>query len=856
MLRRITTACRRSPKTSRSRARAIAVPALESLEPRQLLSAVSGLSDEFDDPSTLTDWQRVHESEGWNADQLDQWDIGTTRAGQMSLIPNTVSWYQDYRGPLVFKEVTGDFVVTTRLEITDRDEIGGSDDDDVPSDGSFSLGGVMIRTPRDISSPTDWVPGTMADDGTNTGENYVFLSMGHGAGTSNNGFTLEVKTTRNSDSQLELTPLQGDANSIIIQTARVGNSVITLYQRPGEQWRVHRRYTRDDMPETLQVGLVSYSDYGKVSTYSPLYHNGHRLGPEFNPSPGVPFNPDVSAGFDYARFVVPEVPAELQGVDLVSDASDQQLLSFLGDAANEDPAAGGEQVPEIADQVMNRSDDWLSIALPATLGGQDVLYSPEVIENLAAELQSTENLTVFRDDFGLNWGGLNEKWLQGDSGYVYLLPDGEVWQWNGSFASSTPLVRLNGDYYDDPLQLVQAVAIDVSVMIDAASDLQIDPDSDFAGQFSVRLTHNSPTDSGVQEFSVTVLNQAPQLSPLADVNMTVGQTGLTVDIAVTDADGDLLTLDATVEGSLAAQLSQAHGLFDGGLDNYSLNWGGQQEKWLRGDAGWYYLLPDGSLYHWEGSFASSTLLGVPGTDYYDDPQQLLNAIAPDASVTVIDGQLVIDAGSQTGEFSVTVMASDGFDVTSQSFVLSVGNTLPELSVEDLEATVGQTLQLEFPSVDADGHALDYAVSLLGTVEQQLDETHGFWTNGEYFTNWGGQNEKWIRDGAGDWFYLLPVGSVHRWMGSFESSELIAQLDPAVYTDPALLTDPVDADLTAEFAASTLNIHTGSAATRVTLQVSVTDGFATVAQTFEINIQPAGGLEDVDSLFEDWGAMAF
>lgn len=855
MLRRIAADCLRPLRSSRRKPTTTEI-ALESLEPRQLLSAVNGLSDEFDDPATLTQWQRIHETEGWNADQLDQWDIGTTRDGQMSLVPNTVSWYQDYRGPLVFKEVTGDFVVTTRLEITDRDEIGGSDDDDVPSDGSFSLGGVMIRTPRDISSPADWVPGTMADDGTNTGENYVFLSMGHGAGTSSNGFTLEVKTTRNSDSQLELTPLEGAANSIIIQTARIGNSVITLYQRPGEQWHVHRRFTRDDMPQTLQVGLVSYSDYGKVSTYSPLYHNGHRLGPEFNPSPAVPFNPDVSVGFDYARFVTPEIPAELQGVDLVNDASAQQLLSFLGDMANQDPADGGEQVPEMGDQVMNRSDDLLSLSLPATLGGQDVSYSPEVIENLAAELQSTENLTVFRDDFGLNWGGMNEKWLQSDGGYVYLLPGGEVWQWNGSFASSTPLVRLNGDYYDDPLQLVQAVAIDVSVMIDATSDLQIDPDSDFAGQFSVRLTHNSPTDSGVQDFSVTVLNQAPQLSPLADVSMTVGQTGLPVDITATDADGDLLSFEVTVEGSLAAQLSQEHGLFDGGLDNYSLNWGGQQEKWLRGDAGWYYLLPDGSLYHWEGSFASSTLLGVPGADYYDDPQQLLNAVAPDASVTVIDGQLVIDAGTQTGEFTVTVMASDGFDVTSQSFLLSVGNTLPQLSLEDLEATVGQTLQLEFLFVDVDGHALDYAVSILGTVEQQLDESHGFWTNGEYFSNWGGQNEKWIRDLAGDWFYLLPVGSVHRWTGSFESSELIAQLNPATYTDPALLTDPVAADVTAEFAASTLNIHSGTVPARVVVQVSVTDGYATVAQAFEIDIQPAAGLEDVDSLFEDWGAMAF
>ena len=835
------------PSARRSRASSPNAASLEHLEPRQLLSAVSGLSDEFDDPSTLSDWQRVHQTEGWNADQLDQWDIGATRAGQMSLVPNTVSWYQDYRGPLVFKEVTGDFVITTRLEITDRDDITGSDADDVPSDGSFSLGGVMIRTPRDISSPADWIAGSMADDGTNDGENYVFLSMGHGAGVSNNGFTLEVKTTRNSDSQLELTPLPTDDNAIIIQTARIGSSVITLYQRPGEQWRVHRRYSRADLPETLQVGLVSYSDYGKVSTYSPFYHNGHRLGPEFNPAPDVPFSPDVNAGFDYARFAAPAVPVELEGVDLVSEATDEQLLSFLGHHANVDPN-GAEQVPQIGDQTMNRSDDLLSISLPSTINGDVLSWEVAVLENVAADLQSAENLSVFRDDFGWNWGGLQEKWLQGDDGYVYLLPNGEVWRWNGSFATSQRLAELSGYYYEDPVRLTEATAIAVTASVQPDATLVIDPAAAWAGTFQVRLQHASAEDSGVQVFAVQVVNQAPEVSTPDDVSLVVG-TSLLVDVPVWDADGDEIVLGAIVVGSVAAELRLAHGLYDGDLDQYALNWGGQQEKWIRGEAGWYFLMPTGQLYRWEGSFADSVLLGEPGVASYEDPQLLLNAVPPDASVSVSGHQLVIEAGTQTGEFRILVNASDGVDATAVEFGLTVTNTLPALSLDDLSVAVEQEVAIELPPHDADGHDLTYTAQVVGTIEQQLDQLHGFQTSDNYYTNWGGQHEKWVRNMAGDWFYLLEDGRLYRWAGSFASSELLADLDASVYLDPARLTDPVASDLQAAFAGHVLQIATGSMATRVTVRVIVSDGFATLEQLFDIDVTGNSGLA-VDSAFAD------
>ncbi|MDF1745712.1 MAG: Calx-beta domain-containing protein [Gimesia sp.] len=351
-------------KTIRNIASSPCSISLEQLEPRLLLSAdmpesIAALSDEFDDSSTINDWQRVYQTEGWSADQLNVWDVNQSQAGRMVMQPHTVVWFDDWRGPMVYKEVTGDFVITSQIHITDRDEIGGSDSDNVPGDGQFSLGGVMVRTPRDITDPlSDWAPGSRADDGTNDGENYVFLSFGYAYANGANEFGLEVKTTRNSASQLEVIGLGQDINTITVQTARIGDSIITMYQIPGQAWQVRDRFSRPDMPETLQVGLVTYTDWEKANDFDPLLHNNSALTPETitdDPSNWQPYNPDLTAAFEYARYASPDVPAELQGVDLTDNAiSDAQLLSFLGNNANLSPDGTTELTEVIVEPITER----------------------------------------------------------------------------------------------------------------------------------------------------------------------------------------------------------------------------------------------------------------------------------------------------------------------------------------------------------------------------------------------------------------------------------------------------------------------------------------------------------------------
>ncbi|MCA9039554.1 MAG: hypothetical protein KDA65_04325, partial [Planctomycetaceae bacterium] len=252
----------------------------------------------------------------------------------------------------------------------------------VPNDAQYSLAGLMVRTPRVINDPaTDWQPGSMLDDGTNNGENYVFLSLGHGT---DGLFSLESKTTRNSNSQLDLTPIH--TGNIELRIARVGDAVISMYRYPGQQWTVHRRFERDDMPDTLQLGLVTYSDWTKANDFEPYVHNSTVLdGTGPNPTPGEPFNPDIVAGYEYAHFERPVLPAELEGVNLVTEASNLQLLSFLGDLDEgpQKPMNVGVNLEGIFDwssawifkDAFKKSRPWTQIARNVDTGG--TIWGPQ-----------------------------------------------------------------------------------------------------------------------------------------------------------------------------------------------------------------------------------------------------------------------------------------------------------------------------------------------------------------------------------------------------------------------------------------------------------------------------------------------
>jgi len=261
------------------------------------------LSDEFDDPRSAAKWLHAYKVEGSKANQLESFDIHRMHKGELVMVPYVSVWYQDYRGVLAFKEVAGDFVVTTRLQVT------GRSGDGAPR-ASFSLAGIMLRTPRDVT-PETWRPG---------GENYVFLSAG--SANQPGTYQLEVKTTVDSQSTL----IVKDGKGIVtLRSVRVGPHILLLRKFEDGQWTVHQRYYRDDMPEKLQVGLTCYTDWDTCKHMTPAKHNQTVI------QTGTP---DLKARFDYVRYARPVLPDELKGSAL-SDAkrvSDEAILTVFGAA--------------------------------------------------------------------------------------------------------------------------------------------------------------------------------------------------------------------------------------------------------------------------------------------------------------------------------------------------------------------------------------------------------------------------------------------------------------------------------------------------------------------------------------------
>ena len=265
------------------------------------------LSDEFENPTSLGEWQRIYLLEGWNADQLESWSIDPGNGGFMEMIPYSSTWFQDYRGVFALKQINGDFIVTTDVTPTNRAGTGAPQ-------RSFSLAGVLVRAPRPgVTSPDTWTAG---------GENYIFLSLG--SATSPGSFQFESKTTVDSVSTLVPTPGVPRAS---IRIARIGDAYISLRRPQGGAWTVHARFSRPDLPDTLQVGLTAYTDWQTVQTFDPLEHNQTVINTG---------DPDLIARFDYVRYRRPSLPSALEGLDLTDpgQVSDADLLAFLGERAD------------------------------------------------------------------------------------------------------------------------------------------------------------------------------------------------------------------------------------------------------------------------------------------------------------------------------------------------------------------------------------------------------------------------------------------------------------------------------------------------------------------------------------------
>ena len=128
---------------------------------------------------------------------------------------------------------------------------------------------------------------------------------------------------------------------------------------------------------------------------------------------------------------------------------------------------------------------------------------------------------------------------------------------------------------------------------------------------------------------------------------------------------------------LAFAIDQTLDLHFGG--SFYQNYGGQQEKWIRGTTNrfgnpWYFIKPNGEFYAWDGTLdaASGDLLATLDTDYYFNPNRLFNAPANQVFASASGNIVTVDpAPGFEGSFYVLVTVSDGLATARDYFRVNV-----------------------------------------------------------------------------------------------------------------------------------------------------------------------------------------
>eukprot|EP00510_Aplanochytrium_minuta_P002319 CAMPEP_0184015278 /NCGR_PEP_ID=MMETSP0954-20121128/6200_1 /TAXON_ID=627963 /ORGANISM="Aplanochytrium sp, Strain PBS07" /LENGTH=385 /DNA_ID=CAMNT_0026296001 /DNA_START=120 /DNA_END=1275 /DNA_ORIENTATION=+ len=261
------------------------------------------LSDEFEDPSSISNWNRAYIADGW-ANNLVQNE--TLENGRLTVVPFASGWFEQQRGNFYYKEVTGDFVVTARISAAGKD--GG-----IPS-SPFSLGGLMAGM-NSNSVAGSWEP---------LSEFWTFIAMGTGDMTDSQS-QFEVKTTLNSNSTLELRTMALDGvpaqvENATLQIARIGSNFIILIKLDGGEWEVFRCYgapstgasafPQSQIPDAsgpVQVGMHMYSDYFRFI--------GSNAIPTANEAPARVEQADLVISYDWIRFCSPNVPTEFNSTN-------------------------------------------------------------------------------------------------------------------------------------------------------------------------------------------------------------------------------------------------------------------------------------------------------------------------------------------------------------------------------------------------------------------------------------------------------------------------------------------------------------------------------------------------------------
>ncbi|HSH93868.1 MAG TPA: Ig-like domain-containing protein, partial [Roseimicrobium sp.] len=335
-----------------------AVPAVLNWQP--FIDDLAPRGDEFGNASSISQWSLLQNAEGWNINKLEQWNVNSSAPGRMRLMPTTTAWYMNLRGPMVFKEVTGDFIATVRIDIGRRNNQPGR------PEAAYSFGGLMIRAPQNTvaAAPNppaapgtrlSWPPSGFASDWTPNQENHIGISLGSPYTWQNpatNQWVVEVRSTVNGYTSNGWSPegVPAGTGVVTLQAVRIGSTFLLLRRHGDGPWIIEQRYERADLPATVQVGMHCVTDYQGIldnnlfsgqNGLEDTYHHNRNVISAANGF--INTNPDLVMDVDYFRLSrPPETLTEsmLQSVAVtragngVQWLADNALAGYVGNAAD------------------------------------------------------------------------------------------------------------------------------------------------------------------------------------------------------------------------------------------------------------------------------------------------------------------------------------------------------------------------------------------------------------------------------------------------------------------------------------------------------------------------------------------
>jgi hypothetical protein len=549
----------------------------------------------------------------------------------------------------------------------------------------------------------------------------------------------------------------------------------------------------------------------------------------------------------------------------------------------------------IADRTIYPGQSSLGVVLIGTDADGDSLSYSAQAQSLPFALKQTYGIYEDAGGYYTNYRGQQEKYLRGQvsaNGYnngggdywYYILPNGDLYEftppYNNLALTGALVAHLGVGVYNDPSLLWNASSAAPPVTLSyssSSSSLIITPTGGYTGAIVVTATTSDGTNSASQSFRVTIqANTPPSLAAIADQSLPTNPPPLTLTLLGSDPDlapggqaPQTLTYSAQAE-SLPYWLKQTYGLYED-AGGYYTNYRGQQEKYLRGQVSansynngggdyWYYILPSGDLYEFTPPYTNPALTGVLvahlGTAVYSDPSLLWNAQNTTvATLSVTNNQLTITPNAgYTGSFLVIASVSDGLTSTSQTFRVVVGvNTPPTLAaIADQSIPQGQSGIVTLQGADPDGDTLTYS-ALAETQPYWLKQTYGIYEDsGGYYTNYRGQQEKYLRgkvsansynNGGGDyWYYILPNGDLYEFTPPYTNlaltGVLVAHLGTAVYNDPSLLWNAQNTAVPATLSVTgnqlMITPNAGYTGTFVVI-ASVSDGQTSASRTFRVTV---------------------